>query len=203
MFLQYGAVISTIAVEFVVLTVIANFHATIWGRQARTLLESVPLRWFYTGMVLYALTCLQCSLQVTLTFQAVIHFTDWVVGHAHLVMFGVFAFWIFGIMTYLFPRLLGQHWYSAKLIEWHYWLTVSGMVVMFFDLTFAGVFQGFSWAAMEIWENSIQLSLVFWWIRLGAGLAIIVGQVLFVVNLVRTYRLAGKPDETPALAATA
>jgi hypothetical protein len=44
---------------------------------------------------------------------------------------------------------------------------------------------------------------VFWWIRLGAGLAIIVGQVLFVVNLVRTYRLAGKPDETPALAATA
>ena len=32
MFLQYGAVISTIAVEFVVTTVIINFFGTVWGR---------------------------------------------------------------------------------------------------------------------------------------------------------------------------
>src|ERR1043165_2309165 len=36
MFLQYGAVISTIAVEFVVTTVIINFLATMWGRTAET-----------------------------------------------------------------------------------------------------------------------------------------------------------------------
>ena len=57
-------------------------------------------------MVFYFLTCLQCAMQVTLTFQELIHFTDWVVGHAHLVMFGVFSLWLLGIMTYLFPRLL-------------------------------------------------------------------------------------------------
>ena len=44
-------------------------------------------------MIFYFLTCLQCALQVTLTFQKMIHFTDWVVGHAHLVMFGVFSMW--------------------------------------------------------------------------------------------------------------
>ena len=30
---------------------------------------NLPIRWFYTGMVFYFLTCLQCALQVTLTFQ--------------------------------------------------------------------------------------------------------------------------------------
>ncbi len=105
MFLQYGAVIATVAVELVVTTVIINFFGTIWG-VGRQAMSNLPIRWFYTGMVLYFVTCLQCALQVTFTFQALIHFSDWVVGHAHLVMFGVFTLWLMGIMTYLFPRLL-------------------------------------------------------------------------------------------------
>ena len=87
MFLQYGAIISTIAVEFVVATVVINFIGTIWG-DSRQVITNIPLRWFYTGMIFYFITCFQCALQVTLTFQKLIHFTDWVVGHAHLVMFG-------------------------------------------------------------------------------------------------------------------
>ena len=51
MFLQYGAVISTIAVEMVVTTVIINFFGTIWG-SGRQLVTNLPIRWFYTGMVL-------------------------------------------------------------------------------------------------------------------------------------------------------
>jgi cytochrome c oxidase cbb3-type subunit 1 len=58
MFLQYGAVISTIAVEFVVTTVVINFIGTVWGRGGEVY-RSLPLRWFYTGMALYFVTCLQ------------------------------------------------------------------------------------------------------------------------------------------------
>lgn len=187
MFLQYGAVISTIAVEFVVTTVIINFFGSVWGRGGEVW-RSAPLRWFYTGMVFYALTCFQCAMQTTLTFQALIHFTDWVVGHAHLVMFGVFSFWILGTMTYLFPRLLGRPWHSEALVEAHYWLSALGMFVMFIDLTIAGVFQGFSWAQLQLWDESIRVSMPFWYVRLVAGLAIIVGQALFAYNLYRTYR---------------
>src|SRR5262249_22863564 len=147
MFLQYGAVVSTIAVEMVVTTVIINFFGTVWGSPGQAY-RNIPVRWFYPGMLFYGLTCLQCAFQVTLTFQALIHFTDWVVGHAHLVMFGVFGFWILGAMTYLFPRLLGRPWWSRGLCEWHYWLSATGMLVMFVDLVFAGIFQGFSWASL-------------------------------------------------------
>jgi cytochrome c oxidase cbb3-type subunit 1 len=200
MFLQYGAVVSTIAVEMVVTTVIINFIGTMWGSTSQVV-TNLPLRWFFTGIAFYGLTCFQCALQATLTFQAVIHFTDWVVGHAHLVMFGVFGFWILGFMTYLFPRLLRTEWYRRDLLEWHYWLSAGGMLVMFIDLAFAGIFQGFTWASLKPWEDSIRVSLPFWWIRLPAGLAIIAGQIVFGWNLYRTFQLAGRAVGTPTLAA--
>jgi cytochrome c oxidase cbb3-type subunit 1 len=189
MFLQYGAIVSTVAVELVVTTVIINFFATIWG-SGRALITNLPIRWFYTGMVFYFLTCLQCSMQVTLTFQKVIHFSDWVVGHAHLVMFGVFGLWFFGMMTYLFPRLLKHDWYSRELCEWHFWLSAVGIFVMAGDLILLGLFQGFYWVSLQPWDASVTVSQPFWIVRVGAGLAIIAGQICFVVNLWKTWRLA-------------
>ena len=114
-------------------------------------------------------------MQVTMTFQKIIHFTDWVVGHAHLVMFGVFSQWIFGFMTYLMPRLFGKPWYSTKLCEWHFWLSAVGVFVMFLDLGLAGMFQGFYWAALQPWEVMLENSQPFWITRIFAGLAMFVG----------------------------
>jgi cytochrome c oxidase cbb3-type subunit 1 len=139
-------------------------------------------------MVFYFITCLQCALQVTLTFQEVIHFSDWVVGHAHLVMFGVFAMWQLGMMTYLIPRLLKAEWYSRTLCEWHFWLSATGVFVMFVDLGLAGLFQGFFWASLQPWDVSVDGSFPFWVVRLFAGLAIIGGQVAFFYNIYKTWK---------------
>ncbi len=201
MFLQYGAVISTIAVEFVVATVVINFIGTIWG-DGRKVVTNIPIRWFYTGMIFYFITCLQCALQVTLTFQKLIHFTDWVVGHAHLVMFGVFSMWIFGFMTYLFPRLIGRNWYSRTLCEWHFWLSAGSVFVMFLDLGLVGVFQGFFWAGLQPWDVSLIGSQPFWVTRLVAGLGMLAGFLCFLYNIWMTYRGTERPSEA-ALSASA
>ena len=134
---------------------------------------------------------------MTLTFQKLIHFTDWVVGHAHLVMFGVFSLWLFGIMTYLFPRLLGRDWYSRKLCEWHYWLSAVGLFVMFLDLTLAGIFQGYYWASLQPWEASVDGSQPFWHVRVVAGLAMFGGLLCFLYNLWMTVR--GAPSAEPTV----
>jgi cytochrome c oxidase cbb3-type subunit 1 len=116
------------------------------------------------------------AFQVTLTFQKIIHFSDWVVGHAHMVMFGVFSMWIMGMMTYLFPRIaearLGQ---SGRCCEWHYWLSTVGLFVMAADLILLGVFQGWSWAALEPWDASTEFSVPFWAIASCRGLAMFGG----------------------------
>jgi cytochrome c oxidase cbb3-type subunit 1 len=199
MFLQYGAIISTIAVEMVVVTVIFNFHATLRG-STEALMTNLPIRWFYTGMLFYFLTCLQCAFQTTLTFQALIHFTDWVVGHAHMVMFGVFAMWQLGAMTYLIPRVLKTPWYSQSLLEWHYWLSAIGIALMSFDLIVLGIFQGLSWSSLLPWEVSTDLSIPFWAVRLVAGLMMFTGLLVFMFNVWRTYAASRLTPQEVAVA---
>jgi cytochrome c oxidase cbb3-type subunit 1 len=200
MFLQYGAVISTIAVEFVVTTVIINFFMTIRGR-GDALRTNLPIRWFYLGMIFYFTTCLQCAFQTTLTFQRVIHFTDWVVGHAHLVMLGVFGFWILGIMTHLLPRLIGAAgWYRPRWNEWHFWLSGIGLLVMFVDLMIAGLVHGYQQSGLAPWEEILVAARPFWLVRMVSGVAIIVGQTMFVYNIIMTILNRQVIAPTPAIA---
>jgi cytochrome c oxidase cbb3-type subunit I len=187
MFAQYGAVISTIAVEIVVTTVIINFFMT-WRGSESTLRTNMAIRWFWVGALFYFITCLQCAFQVTLTFQTIIHFTDWVVGHAHLVMFGVFSFWLYGVLIHLWPKLTGREWWSRKLNAWHFWLTAVGLGAMFLDLMTAGLIQGYLWRALSPWEDSLRASYPFWLTRAFLGIAIITGHILLVINMWKTAR---------------
>ena len=182
MYVQYSAVVATIAIEIVVTTVLANFFLTLRGC-GDFLRNNYPIRWFYTGMVFYWITCLQCAIQVTLTVQKVIHFTDWVVGHAHLVMFGVFSFWLMGIIVELWPRLTRREWYSNTLHGWAYWLNTIGLTVMFLALTMAGLVQGFLWWGLNPFMDSVRFSIPFWFVRTLSGGMIIAGVVLFVLNM--------------------
>ncbi len=204
MYAQYGAVMSTIAVEIVVFTVIVNFFMTLKGR-GDALRTDLSIRWFYSGMVMYFLTCLQCAFQTTLTVQKVIHFSDWVVGHAHLVMFGVFSSWILGAIVYVWPKVTGRAWWSAKLNHWNWWLSTVGVLVMFIDLMVAGVVQGFLWQNLAPWEQSIIASMPFWHIRTVSGIAIISGQLLQAFNMWMTARAPATaappvPAPTPQVA---
>ncbi len=185
MFAQYSAVISTIAIEIVVTTVVINFYMT-WRGSEHTLRDNIAIRWFWVGAVNYFLTCLQCAFQVTLTLQTIIHFTDWVVGHAHLVMFGVFSFWIYGMLMHLWPKLTGREWWSNKLNSWHFWLSAMGLWIMFLDLMCGGLVQGFMWRAMASWADTTIASYSFWFVRTIAGGAILLGHVLLIINMIAT-----------------
>lgn len=187
MYVQYSAVVATIAIEVVVTTVLANFILTLRG-SGDFLRTNYPIRWFYTGMAFYWLTCFQCAIQVTLTAQKLIHFTDWVVGHSHLVMFGVFSFWVLGVMTDLWPRLTGRAWYSQALHGWAYWLNTLGMILMFVDLAIIGVAQGFLWWSLTPFIDSVRFSIPFWFVRTLSGVMITAGILLFAYNLWMTAR---------------
>jgi cytochrome c oxidase cbb3-type subunit 1 len=202
MYAQYGAIVATIAVEIVVVTVIVNFFGTLHGR-SDAMRGNLAIRWFYTGMIMYAITCFQCAFQVTLTFQRIIHFTDWVVAHAHMVMFGVFGFWIMGVFIELWPRAVGRPWAMPQLLTAHFWLTLIGLVLMVIDLTAAGLVQGFSWANLNHWGDSVVASMPFWWARSVAGLLIIAGQGLFFYALWATARQPAVVTAPARAAATA
>jgi len=195
MYAQYAAVISTIVLEMAVVTVIINFFMTLRGN-GEALKHSIPIRWIMVGITNYAITCIQCAGQVLLTTQKIIHFTDWVVGHAHLIMFGTFGLWVLGFFSYLWPKVMKKDSYSRACEEWAFWLVVIGMELMFIDLMSAGLLQGYIMAGLNPWIDYINFSVPFWWFRSFTGIMIAAGFIVYAYNIYMTYR-SGKTS--PAL----
>lgn len=195
MFAQYSAVVSTIAIEIVVTTVVINFFMTWRGTPSDSpgsLKNSFATRWFWIGALNYFITCFQCAFQVTISFQNIIHFTDWVVGHAHLVMFGVFSFWIYGMIDHLWPKLTGRDWYSRKLQGWHFWLTAIGLWSMFLTLTAGGLIEGYMSYHLVPRETILETLQPFWRFRSITGVMIFFGFICLVVNMLLTAVIAQK-----------
>lgn len=187
MWAQYAAIVASIGVHIVVYTVVFNVFATV-AADWKQLVTNYPVRWIFTGTLFYLITCIQCAVQVTLSAQGIIHFTDWVVGHSHFVLFGVFAFWVTAWVYWLLPRIWGTPIYSMAMARWHYWLAMLGIAIMQVDLLAAGVMQGMMWRSLAPFIDSVKASAPFWWVRTFSGIMILTGEIIFVINLYMTWQ---------------
>ena len=187
MWAQYASIVASVGVHVVVYTVVFNILATM-ANDWKKVVGNISLQWILVGALSYLVTCIQCAIHVTLSVQAIIHFTDWVVGHSHLVLFGTFSFWAFAWIYYLLPRFLKTPIYSESLTRWHFWLSTIGIIVMDIDLMSAGLVQGFMWKSMAPFIDSVTASIPFWWVRTLSGAAIFVGQVCFAINVYMSFR---------------
>lgn len=187
MWTQYASIVASIGVHVVVYTVVFNIFATI-SSDWKQMVTNIPLRWILMGTLSYLITCIQCAVQVTLSAQSIIHFTDWVVGHSHFVLFGTFSFWITAWMYYLLPRMWGVPVYSESLARWHFWMSTLGISIMQITLLAAGLMQGFMWKSMAPFIDSVAASVPYWWVRSFTGIMILVGESCFIVNMYLTWQ---------------
>ncbi len=182
--IQIMAVPLTFTLLIVVVTVIWNWVGTLrgdWGKAG----NNISLRFLVAGLFGYMLTCTQGPLQNLLTMQQVIHFTDWVVAHAHIPMIGVFSMWIVGAYYYLWPKVTGKPIYSHALSEWSFWLIVLGFYAGYFlPVTCSGLLQGYFWESGAEFVESIRVSKPFWIARSIGGTAIYFGFLALAANLV-------------------
>ncbi len=139
---------------------------------------------------------MKCAVQVTMAAQEIIHFTDWVVGHAHFVLFGTFTFWVSAWVYWLLPRIWKTPIYSMSLARWHFWLSVIGVAIMQIDLLAAGVVQGLMWRSLAPFIDTVAASVPFWWVRTLSGIVILCGEACFFINLYLTWQESrGKSPE--------
>ncbi len=175
MYAQYGAIVATIAVEIVVVTVHRELlrHAA-RARRRHPRQPRDPLVLHRHAHVRHHLLPVRLPGDADVPEDHPLHATGWS-AHAHMVMFGVFGFWIMGVFVELWPRVVGRPWVKPRLLTLHYWLTLAGLSLMVVDLTAAGLVQGFSWASLAHWGESVVASMPFWWVRTVAGLVIVGG----------------------------
>lgn len=189
--LQVIAVPLTSALIFVVYTVVYNFFATMKGSW-HLMPGNLPLRFLTFGIFSYIITCTQGPFHALFSVQRVVHFTDWVVAHAHLALFGVFSWWLFAFIYWVWPRITGRQIASKALGNWHFWLTFIGFFIFYYiPDTIAGLMQGFAWLRGLPFIDSLTAAQPFWIPRAMSGLMILGGFILMLINLWKS-----KPIET-------
>lgn len=180
--LQMLAVPLTFTLIFVVYSVVYNFFATMRGKWSQ-LASDIPLRFLAFGLFNYIVTCTQGPFHALLSVQQVVHFTDWVVAHAHLALFGVFSWWLYAFIYWIWPRITGRG-YNRKLAEAHFWVTfIAFWVLYYIPDTIAGLMQGFFWLTTLPLQDSLEAAMPFWMTRAISGVFLMLSMVFFVWNL--------------------
>ncbi|MCA8940585.1 MAG: cbb3-type cytochrome c oxidase subunit I [Planctomycetes bacterium] len=191
------AIISSMMLLVPVWSVIANFWGTMRGKW-HLMADSVIVRFLIVGAVYYLTTCFQGPTQALRALQPIIHFTDYVVGHAHLALFGTFSIWMMAALYYIVPRVYGRELYSVGLAKAHFWLVFMGFLIMALVLWAAGIIQGHMLLNNVDWPDTVQTNYFYWIARTVGGTLMDVGMVIFAYNIIQTIR-KGTPSQDPAL----
>ncbi len=107
---------------------------------------NLPLRFILTGFIFYMLVNIQGAFEAVQPFNRMTHFTNFVIAHAHLALFGAFTFLGMGVIDYVIPQIYRKPMYSWTLTNWQYWTVTIGFTGFFWVLTIAGFMQGQLWA---------------------------------------------------------
>ena len=157
--------------------------------------DNYTLKFVMLGAVWYLITCFQGPFEALRGMQALTHFGDFNVGHAHSAVFGAFSIWAMAAIYFVMPKVFGKQIWSQKLAGWHYWMEIIGFSIMFGALTIAGFQQGFMLQTNEnTWIDTLNSIKPYWVSRTIGGTMMDVGLAFFVFNIVMTF-VAGKPAE--------
>lgn len=189
------AVISSVFLLVPVMTVLTNFFMTMKGKWQMGVTD-LTLRFTITSSIFYLITCTQGPFQATRWVNWYLHFTQWVVGHAHLALLGTFSFILTASIYYGLPKLTGREWHSQGLIRAHYWLKTLGFALMMTSLTIAGLIQSAGWhhgVPIDLWSIEIK---PYWILRAISGIMIVLGQLLFAYNAWKSLYSPGAAKST-------
>ncbi|MEM7015393.1 MAG: cbb3-type cytochrome c oxidase subunit I [Verrucomicrobiota bacterium] len=192
----------TAVLFIVVVTVVYNWLMTLKGSWKKVVVNPAGA-FMVAGICGYMLTCTQGPFHAFLSVQKVIHFTDWVVAHAHLALLGAFTFWNIGAMLYVWPKVTGREFASHRLSWWAFWLLLIGFYVFYFaPITAAGLITGYAWISGAPFVDSVEPLRPFYITRVLGGLMIYFALLAFCWQLWRTARYKSPPETASAAAET-
>ncbi len=158
-------------------------------------LRSDPiLRFLIVSLSFYGMSTFEGPMMAIKSVNALSHYTDWTVGHVHSGALGWVAMVSIGAMYHLIPILFNQgRMYSIRLINIHFWLHTTGIVLYIVAMWISGVMQGLMWRAVNSdgtltysFVESLTASYPFYFIRFVGGVLVVVGFLLMAYNMFKT-----------------
>ena len=157
--------------------------------------EDAILKFMVVGLVAYGMATFEGPLLSLKTFNAMAHFTDWVVAHVHVGGLGWNGFVTFAILYWMIPRMWGTKLYSQRMANQHFWIGTLGILFYAVPMYFSGFSQGFMWKEFDASGNlkynfleTVERIKFLYMLRSFGGLLYLSGVFLMVYNLVKTVK---------------
>ena len=179
------AIITSMLLIIPVWTVLVNFFGTVKGRWDG-FGRNLPAKFLITGSLMYLIGCFQGSTEALRSIQQPTHFSDFVISHSHLTVFGTFVMWAMGGLVYTWPRACGRELWSFALGNWSFWLITVGISTMALVLAAGGLQQGFEWMNGTEWIYTVLRMRPYWYVRTLSGVCMDTGMSLLAINMMMT-----------------
>ena len=152
------------------------------------------LKFLVTSLSFYGMSTFEGPMMAIKTVNALSHYTDWTVGHVHSGALGWVAMISIGSLYYLIPRMFGrEQMWSVRLINVHFWLATTGVVLYIAAMWIAGVAEGLMWRATNpdgtltySFAEAVKATYPFLFIRFLGGVLYVSGMLLMAYNVFRT-----------------
>lgn len=152
------------------------------------------LRFLIVSLSFYGMSTFEGPMMAIKSVNALSHYTDWTIGHVHSGALGWVAMVSIGAMYHLIPVLFNQQrMFSIRLINIHFWLHTTGIVLYIVAMWISGVMQGLMWRAVNAdgtltysFVESLTASYPFYFIRFVGGVLVVTGFVLMIYNMLKT-----------------
>jgi cytochrome c oxidase cbb3-type subunit 1 len=152
------------------------------------------LRFLIVSLSFYGMSTFEGPMMAIKSVNALSHYTDWTIGHVHSGALGWVAMVSIGALYHLIPVLFNQgRMYSIRLINIHFWIHTTGIVLYIVAMWISGVMQGLMWRAVNTdgtltysFVESLTASYPFYFIRFIGGLLVVSGFLLMAYNMFKT-----------------
>ncbi len=168
------------------------------------LLRTDPIvKFLVTAVTFYGMTTFEGPLLSIKSVSLLAHYSDWIIAHVHAGALGWNGFLAFGMIYYMIPKLFGREMYSKSMMNTHFWLGLTGILLYYISMWASGITQGLMWKAVDgsgylVYPDFVETVMTIvplFWIRAVGGLLYIAGYSVGVYNIIKTVKAA---DKAPA-----
>lgn len=157
------------------------------------------LKFISFGLGAYLLGGLVDAITAFRDVALVTQFTHFDAAQQQLALYGGFTLILFGAIYYAVPRLTGQPWASAMLINGHRLTAVLGVTLLIVSLAGAGWVQGHDLLNAKTSFADIATHTRSWLLLVVAAHGLLLlGNLIFFVNFLRSACAACCPSAAPA-----
>ncbi len=156
--------------------------------------ESAILKFFVVGVTAYGMSTFEGPMLAIKNVNAISHFTDWTIGHAHIGAMAWNGFLTFGMLFWIIPRMFNTKLYSEKLANIQFWVSTIGILFYAVPLYWAAFTQVLMWKQFTaegalkypIFMETVTQILPMYHTRLLGGVLYFAGIFIFLYNIVKT-----------------